>query len=154
MTLAVVRVRGTVNINTDTKDALRMLHLTRANHCTIIPENKQWRGTLLKVKDYVTWGPVDEKTVVDLLQKRGRLSANRPLTSAHLTANTPFKSVEELGKALVEGKADLRKLNGVKPLFRLAPPKRGYEKIVHDFKTGGTLGDRGPKINQLIQRML
>jgi large subunit ribosomal protein L30 len=154
VTLAVIRVRGTININTDTKDALRMLHLTRANHCTIIPEGQPWKGTLLKVKDYVTWGPVDEKTVVELLSKRGRLSANRPLTAAHLAANTPFKSVEELAKAIFENKADLRKLAGVKPMFRLAPPKRGYEKIVHDYKTGGTLGDRGANINKLIARML
>ncbi len=154
MSLAVVRVRGTVNINTDTKDALRMLHLTRANHCTIIPGGAQWRGTLLKVKDYVTWGPVDEKTMLELLTKRGRLTGDKPITGAFLTENTPFKTVEELAKALVEEKAELRHLKGVKPLFRLAPPRSGYEKIVRDWKSGGSLGDRGEKINALIHRMI
>jgi large subunit ribosomal protein L30 len=154
VSLAVVRVRGTVNINTDTKDALRMLHLTRANHCTIIPEGAKYRGTLLKVKDYVTWGRVDEKTMVELLAKRGRVVGDKPLTGAYLTANTPFKSLEELAKALVEEKAELRRLEGVRPLFRLAPPRKGYEKIVHDYKTGGSLGDRGEKINELIRRMI
>lgn len=154
MSLAVVRVRGTVNINTDTKDALRMLHLTRANHCTIIPEDPQWRGTLLKVKDYVTWGKVDEKTLTELLAKRGRIAGNKPLTGAYLAENTPFKTIDDLAKAIADQKADLRRLKGVKPLFRLAPPKRGYEKIVHDYKTGGTLGDRGERINELIRRML
>ena len=154
MSIAVVRVRGTVNINTDTKDALRMLHLTRANHCTIIPDGAQWRGTLLKVKDYVTWGPVDEKTMVELLQKRGRVTGNKPLTHEHLAANTPYKTVEELAKAILEQKADLRRLKDVKPLFRLAPPKRGYEKVVQVWKAGGSLGDRGAKINDLIKRML
>jgi large subunit ribosomal protein L30 len=154
MSIAVVRVRGTININTDTKDALRMLHLTRANHCTIIPGGAQWRGTLLKVKDYVTWGPVDEKTMVELLEKRGRLTGGRPLTGEHLAAHTPYKTVEELAKALVGEKADLRRLKDVKPLFRLAPPKRGYEKVMQNWKSGGSLGDRGDKINELIRRML
>jgi large subunit ribosomal protein L30 len=154
MTLAVVRVRGTVNINRDTKDALRMLHLTRANHCTFIPEDAQWRGTLLKVKDYVTWGPVDEKTVADLLVKRGRVEGGEALTAEYLAKNTEFKSLEDLARAIVAQKADLRRLKGVKPLFRLAPPRKGYEHVVHDWKTGGSLGDRGEEINKLIQRMI
>lgn len=154
MSIAVVRVRGTVNINTDTKDALRMLHLTRANHCTIIPENPQWRGTLLKVKDYVTWGKVDEKTVLELLSKRGRVVGGEPLTADFVSKNTDFKTLEELAKALVGEKADIRRLKGVKPLFRLAPPRKGYEHVVHDYKTGGTLGDRGEQINTLIRRMI
>jgi large subunit ribosomal protein L30 len=131
-----------------------MLHLTRANHCTIIPAGGSWRGSLLKVKDYVTWGPVDEKTVMELLEKRGRLVGNKPLTAAHLAANTPYKTVEELAKAIVGEKADIRKLAGVKPLFRLAPPRKGYEQVQRDYKSGGSVGDRGEKINELIRRML
>ena len=154
MSLAVIRVRGTININTDIKDALRMMHLTRANHCTIIPEDKQWRGTLIKVKDYVTWGKVDEKTLTELLTKRGRVEGGKPLTGAYLSQNTAYKSLDELSKALVAQQADIRRLKGVKPLFRLAPPRKGYEKITHDYKTGGTLGDRGEKINELIRRMI
>jgi len=154
VTLAVVRVRGTVNINYDTKDALRMLHLTRANHCTFIPEDAQWRGTLLKVKDYVTWGPVEEKTVVELLTKRGRVIGGDALTPEYLSKNTEFKTLEDLARALVAQKADLRRLKGVKPLFRLAPPRKGYEHVVHDYKTGGSLGDRGVEINKLIMRMI
>jgi large subunit ribosomal protein L30 len=154
VSLAVVRVRGTVNINEDIRDALRMLHLTRANHCTIVPEDAQWRGTLLKVKDYVTWGRVDEKTVHELLQKRGRLEGGKALTDAFLSKTSAFKSTQELARALAAQQADLRRLKGVKPLFRLAPPRKGYEKVTRDFRSGGTLGDRGEKINELIRRML
>ncbi len=154
MTIAVIRVRGQVNINRDIKDALRMLHLTRANHCTIIPDGPVWRGQLLKVKDYVTWGEVTEETVLQLLKTRGRLSGNKPLTEAYLSKNTPYKSFSDLAKAVTVGKADLRKVEGVKPLFRLHPPRKGFEKIVRDFHTGGSLGDRGDGINALIGRML
>jgi len=154
VTIAIIRVRGQVNINRDIKDTLRMLHLTRANHCTIIPDGPAWRGQLLKVKDYVTWGPVTEETVLQLLKTRGRLAGNRPLTEAHLSKHTPYASFAELAKAVAAGQADLRKLEGVKPLFRLHPPRKGYEKVVRDFRTGGSLGDRGEGINTLIGRML
>lgn len=154
MTIAIVRVRGTVNINTDIKDTLRMLHLTRANHCTIIPDGPTWHGQLLKVKDYVTWGEVTEETVLQLLKTRGRLSGNKPLTEAHLSKHTPYKSFADLAKALAGGKVDLRKVDGMKPLFRLHPPRKGYEKVVRDYHTGGSLGDRGAEINTLIGRML
>lgn len=154
MTIAVVRVRGQVNINRDIKDALRMLHLTRANHCTIIPGDAGWKGQLLKVKDYVTWGEVTEETVIQLLKARGRLTGNRPLTEAYLAKNTPYKSFADLAKAITKGEADLRKVEGVKPLFRLHPPRKGYEKLVRDVHTGGSLGDRGGGINTLIGRML
>ncbi len=131
-----------------------MLHLTRANHCTIIPDGPGWKGQLLKVKDYVTWGEVSEETVLQLLKTRGRLSGNRPLTEAHLDEHTPYASFDELARALSAGEADLRKIEGLKPLFRLHPPRKGYEKIVRDFHTGGSLGDRGEGINTLIGRML
>jgi large subunit ribosomal protein L30 len=154
VTIAVVRVRGQVNINRDTKDALRMLHLTRANHCTIVPDGPVWKGQLQKVKDYVTWGEVTEETVLQLLQKRGRLAGNRPLTEAHLAKHTPYKSFADFAKALATGKAEMRGVEGMKPLFRLHPPRKGYEKLVRDVHTGGSLGDRGERINTLIGRML
>ena len=47
--------------------------------------------------------------------------------------------------------ADLKE---VKPLFRLHPPRQGYEAVKKDFKTHGSLGYRGEKINALIERML
>lgn len=154
MTIAIVRVRGTVNINTDTRDALRMLHLTRANHCTIIPEDPVWRGQLLKVKDYVTWGKVTEATALSLLKARGRIVGDKPLTEGYLAKNSPFKTFDEYAKALTAGKADLHKVDGMRPLFRLHPPRKGYEKVVRDWKGGGSLGDRGEAINELIAKML
>ncbi|MEM4267277.1 MAG: uL30 family ribosomal protein [Candidatus Woesearchaeota archaeon] len=43
-----------------------------------------------------------------------------------------------------------------KGFFRLNPPRGGFGRkgIKKPFKSGGALGDRGDKINQLIKRML
>jgi large subunit ribosomal protein L30 len=92
--------------------------------------------------------------VLQLLKTRGRLAGNKPLTEGHLAKHTPYKSFTDLAKAVAGGQADLRTLEGVKPIFRLHPPRKGYEKVVRDVHTGGSLGDRGPGINALIGRML
>ncbi|MCG2827410.1 MAG: uL30 family ribosomal protein, partial [Thermoplasmatales archaeon] len=62
-TFAVVRVRGNININRGIKDTLKMLNLTKVNHCVFIPETKEYKGMLQKVKDYVTWGEIDSDTL-------------------------------------------------------------------------------------------
>ncbi len=154
MTLAVVRVRGTINIKRDIRDTLAMLGLTRVNHCILIPESPQYKGMLQKVKDYVTWGSLDEDTATRLIQERGRMSGGHPVDGKALKALGSFKSVDALAKAVVEGKVTWSKLEGAVPVFRLHPPRKGYEGIKRAYGEGGALGDRGQDINGLLQRML
>ena len=90
MSYAVVRVRGTVNVRRDIQETLRMLRLTRINHCVVIPDTPQYRGMLKKVKDYITWGEIDEETLKELLLKRGRLLGDRPVTEKHVVESTPY----------------------------------------------------------------
>ena len=70
MVYAVVRVRGTVNVNPNIKKTLQLLNLSRANHCVLLDESKSAKGMLQVVKDYVTWGEVTDEIVSQLLQKR------------------------------------------------------------------------------------
>ena len=41
----------------------------------------------------------------------------------------------------------------MKPVFRLHPPRKGYEGIRHSVNEGGSLGYRGEAINDLAKRM-
>jgi large subunit ribosomal protein L30 len=45
-------------------------------------------------------------------------------------------------------------MTDVKPIFRLSPPRKGYEGNKKSYQNGGALGYRGKDINDLIQRML
>ncbi|MEM4728350.1 MAG: 50S ribosomal protein L30 [Thermoplasmata archaeon] len=154
MTFAVVRVRGGVRTRTDVRDTLRMLHLTRQNHLSFVPEDSTHRGMLQKVKDFVTWGEIDEETAFRVLEARGRLEGNRPLTEDYLKANTSYASLRELAAAIASSKASLSGLKGVKPVIRLHPPLGGYENTKKAFRQGGSLGYRGSAICSLILRML
>jgi large subunit ribosomal protein L30 len=65
-----------------------------------------------------------------------------------------YTSIISLAKAIKKGDITYASLDGVKPLFRLSPPKKGYEGNKRSYKVGGSLGYRGKTINELIERML
>tara|TARA_Y100001970_G_scaffold239089_1_gene300750 strand:+ start:703 stop:1176 length:474 start_codon:yes stop_codon:yes gene_type:complete len=152
MSWAVVRVRGSVNVKPKIKETMRLMKLNRVNHCVIIPENDTYKGMLNIIKDYVTWGEVDAETTELMLETSGKSSGNRAFGKADLK-DSKFKTIKALSKSLAEGKVVMRDVSALKPLFRLHPPRKGYEGIKRSFKEGGALGYRGEKINQLIRRM-
>ncbi len=129
--LAVVLVRGMVKVVKPVKETLMMLNLHRKNHCVVVDDTPAYKGMLLRVKDYITWGEIDDATFAELVQKRGQLSDGRQ------------KSLEVNGKKY-------------KRYFALNPPRKGFGRkgIKRAFKIGGALGDRGEKMNDLVKRML
>ena len=69
--VAIVLVRGLVNVNQGVKDNLTMLHLTRKNNCVVVEDSAVMRGMIKKSKDYITWGEISEETFSLLLEKKG-----------------------------------------------------------------------------------
>ncbi|MFB0502084.1 MAG: uL30 family ribosomal protein, partial [Candidatus Bathyarchaeia archaeon] len=74
--LAVIRVRGVSDVFREIKETLRMLHLTRNCHATLIDDRPSYLGMLHKAKNYVTWGEIFKESVVLLLRERGRIVGN------------------------------------------------------------------------------
>jgi large subunit ribosomal protein L30 len=148
---AVIRLRGEVNVRPGIKSTLEMLRIHRVNHCIIVKEDEHFRGMIQKVKDYVAWGKVDDDTLALLLERRGRLSANRRLTEQFLKENTPYASFKELASAVNSGTASLKDL-GIKPIFRLHPARKGLKTIKKTAQQGGDLGFR-TDLADLIKRM-
>ena len=72
--LAVVLVRGLVKVTQPVKDTLAMLNLTRKNTCVVVEDSPSSRGMVMKAKDFVTWGTLNEETFKELVEKRGRKS--------------------------------------------------------------------------------
>lgn len=144
---AIIRVRGEVNVNQEVADTMKMMRLFHKNYCILLFSNPASVGMINKIKDYVTFGEIDEPTLVALLGKRLRGAANSKIT---------LKNVEEIAKSLIEGKKTMKDVEGAKTFFRLAPPKGGFERkgIKHHFAEGGALGYRKEEINKLIKRMI
>ncbi len=139
--IAIVRVRGNVNLNRKVKYTFSLLRLYRKNFCVVVEGNPTYKGMINKVKDYVTYGEINDETYKELVEKRGE----------------EYKGREKDAK----GKIDYNKfilVNGkkLKPFFRLSPPGKGFGRkgIKVSFKAHGALGYRADKINELIKRMI
>ncbi|MGN1044945.1 MAG: 50S ribosomal protein L30 [Candidatus Methanomethylophilaceae archaeon] len=154
MAYAVIRVRGQPDVNYDIEYTMKLLGINKVNHCAIVPENAVTKGMLQKIKDYTTYGEINEETLTKLIRVRGRLEGDRMITDEYLAENSDFKTVEELAKAIIENDYRMKDLEKGKPVFRLHPPVKGYEGNKRSYKNGGALGYRGDAINALIARML
>lgn len=154
MTFAVIRVRGQPDVNRDVEYTMDILGLTRVNHCVVIPENDVMKGMLQKIKDYVTYGEIDEKTLSDMIRVRGRLAGDVEISDEYLAENSDFKNADEMAKAIIEDNYRMKDVEGAKVVFRLHPPIKGYEGNKRSYRNGGALGYRGEAINDLIARML
>lgn len=148
----VIRVRGTTGVIQNIASTLEMLRLNRINHAVLVEENPSYKGMLQKGKDYITWGEIDTETLVELIEKRGKLVGGAAITEEYLAENTDYSSFEELANALINSEIKAKDIN-MKPVFRLHPPRKGYEGIRHSVNEGGSLGYRGEAINDLAKRM-
>ena len=148
-----LRVRGRTGIKKDIADTLGMLRLTRINHAVLLPENPSYQGMLQKGKDYITWGEIDQETLTQLIEKRGRMPGRERITPEALAELGDYKTAEDLSEALIKEKTTLEE-SGLKPVFRLHPPRKGYNHIRKSFKEGGTLGYRGEEIISLVKKMI
>lgn len=149
--LAVIRIRGRVGVRRDIRDTLKMLNLEKKHRCVVIPETPQYLGMVKKVKDYVTWGKISEEIFIELLKKRGRTLKNEKITEDFLKRRK-IKNIEELAKKLMGGEKP--KNLGIKPYFRLSPPSKGFKGSIKQHYPKGALGNRGEKINELLERMI
>ncbi|NHJ87383.1 MAG: 50S ribosomal protein L30 [Asgard group archaeon] len=151
--LAIVRIRGQVDQPHDILRTLELLNITRPNHCVIVPNDSTHQGMAQKVKDVATWGEISKKTLTELIKKRGRVQGNKKISNAFLKEQK-FETMSEFITALYDGKADMRRIDGLKPLFRLHPPRKGFKGVKDPITRGGDLGYRGEAINDLLEKMM
>jgi large subunit ribosomal protein L30 len=111
--IAVVRVRGHARIRWDAVETMKMLRLTRPNHCVLLPMNVTTKGMLQVVKDYVTWGEVNHETIGELLKTRGEIVGGDRLTDKHVKANSEFASIPALAKAIEKSEAKMIDVKGL-----------------------------------------
>lgn len=153
--IAIVRVRGRVDVRSDIERTLHLLRLRRKHSCVVLRPDKSLIGMINKVKDFVTWGEIDKETFKELLLKRGRLVGDKKISEEYIKEKTGM-TVDKFVDKLFNGEVKLEDIPGIKPFFRLSPPRGGFERggIKKPFHLGGALGYRGKYINDLIRRMI
>ncbi|MDQ1280213.1 MAG: large subunit ribosomal protein [Thermoproteota archaeon] len=150
----VLRIRGEVGMREELEDVFKFLHITRKNHATIIKGTPSNLGMIQKIKDYATWGEASLETISIVLRGRGLVIGNKKLTDDYVKENLEYDSIDGLAKAIYELKVNFWKLDNVKPVLRLHPPRGGFRRQVRRSFPGGELGYRGEAMNQLLKKMI
>jgi len=137
--IAVVRIAGEVKVKPEIVNTLYRLRLRRKYTCVVINSaNKGLMGMLWRVRHSVAYGDIDQTLLVKLLNARAQKTDGKKLNA------------EEAANELMNGKT-LEEL-GIKPFFRLHPPRKGINSKLQYPK--GVLGNNKNDINKLIERML
>jgi large subunit ribosomal protein L30 len=109
---------------------------------------------LRKAQHFLAWGEISKENIKLLLKERGRLVGDKKLTDEYLQ-KIGYMTLDGLAEALYKTDVEYKNLQGIKPVFRLHPPSKGYKGTVKkSYRMGGTSGPCGEAINALIRRMI
>jgi large subunit ribosomal protein L30 len=140
--IVAIRIAGLVGIDKKTASTLDALRLRRKYSCVLLDEKPELLGMLEQVKEKVAFGQPDKETLKLLLLKRARTKGGKAVT-----LNEGF--IEQF----IEGKQKLEDA-GIKPFFRLHPPRGGFKRSTRLPFPRGILGNNKEKINELIKKMV
>lgn len=154
--LFAVRLRGTASDSPDVLKTMESLKLERTFQARLLDNTPSNLGMLRLVKALVAWGEIDPEILGGVLSKRGERDGADGLDEGFLRL-LDMSSFEDLAKAVVAGDVQIQALYraGLKPRFRLHPPRGGFKRSLRRAATdGGELGYRGADINKLVKKMI
>jgi large subunit ribosomal protein L30 len=151
--LLVLNIHGKINSPAAVRKALAELKVERRFSASIVTDDTSTVGALKLCKDYIAWSTLDADLLVTLLKERGMVSASHKLDAPAL-ATIGFKKCEDLAEKMMKEQLRLSAIEGVRPFFRLAPPKGGFGvSLRRQFSEKGALGNN-PKLPALVRRMI
>jgi large subunit ribosomal protein L30 len=100
----------------------------------------------------VAWCRVDNETVKELLDKKGKKSASQPLRVSDLPNG--YVNLDQLATDIANDTIVISKLDWIKPWFALNPPRGGFKKSVKKQSSQkGILGDNKTLLD-LVKTMM
>ncbi len=140
------------------RKTLESLKLLKVNQARLLKNDSSTAGMLRAAKHLVAWGEVDTSTLESLLAKRGEPeNRNVVLDEDFVKIRFGKDGFADLASSIISGEISLPELcrAGLKPKFRLHPPRGGFKRSTRRaFSDGGELGYRGTQINSLARRMI
>lgn len=137
--IIVIRISGMVDVPEDVNAALHSIKLRRKYSAILMHESPENSKLLNKIRSFVAFGKISNENLVKLISLRGESTKKGKIDAESIVKNIDKKSLSE---------------QGVKPFFRLHPPRKGIESKKHFGIGKGVLGDNKEHINALLERML
>jgi len=151
--LLVLNVHGRINSSAPVRKALAELKVERKFTASVVPDDDATKGMLRLCKEYLAWSELDKELLTELLKKRGMASETRKLDKEAL-ASIGYKKHEELATKMIKDEVRLSSVSGIRPFFRLSPPRGGFKSSLRRQATDkGTLG-LNPKLGDIVRRMV
>jgi len=149
----VIRIKGQPDVPYWANTTLRLLKLEKKYRAIILPVKENTDGMLKKIQHFVSWQEVDLPTTKELLDKKGRRSGYKKITTEDIS-EAGFKTIDELATSLSEGKTNMTKLKPLKPWFALSPPRQGFKRSTKRlYGQKGILG-HNKELTTLVKRMM
>ena len=149
----VVNLHGKIDSSAPVRQALEELKVERKFTATLVSDDPSTTGMLALCKDYVAWCQADADLLAVLLEKRGMVSESRKLDQTALS-KLGYKQYKDLADRIVKDGKRLSSVEGIRPFFRLSPPRGGFKlSLRRQYTERGTLG-RNPKLPEIVRRMV
>jgi large subunit ribosomal protein L7e len=157
----VIRIRGINNTPPKVRKILQLLRLRQLHNGVFVKLNKATSNMLQVVEPWVAIGYPNQKSVKELVYKRGFGKVNKqrtPITDNSVVEQTLGQygvlCVEDIIHEIFTVGPHFREVNNFLWPFKLSSPKGGFNKHkVLGFQEGGDSGNREDKINALVRRM-
>merc|ERR1712083_330255 len=157
----VMRIRGINQVSPKVKKVLQLFRLRQINNGVFIKLNKATINMLRICEPYISWGPVNLKSVRDLIYKRGFVKVDgkrTPITSNDIIEGRLGKfgiiCVEDLVHEIMTVGPNFKYAANFLWPFKLNTPTGGWRKKVNHFVESGDFGCREDKINELLKKMI
>ena len=151
--LVVVNLHGMINVPHAARKAMTELKVERRFSASLVKDDPTTVGMLRLCKDYIAWAPADKELLTSLLKSRGKVSERKKLGEAELK-KLGFQKYEDLASKLIDGGLKLSSFQGLRPFFKLSPPRGGFKESTRRHAgEGGVLGNN-PKLTEIVKRMI
>jgi len=156
-----VRIRGKHGMVPKIAKILKQLRLNTVCSASFTLLTPEVLLLLELVRPFITYGCPNRKTVRDLIYKRGKTKVTGKKI-VNLRDNTVIEAglgehnvvcLEDIVHSIFECDENFQKVNSFLVPFKLNKPPDGFKNTRKSFALGGDSGDRGEKINELIEKM-
>lgn len=159
--LLFVFLRSINKVAPKVRKVLQLFRLRQINNGAFIKLNKATINMLRIVEPYITWGYPNEKSVRELIYKRGfvKHKGQRIPITDNFCIERKLKSkniqcIEDLVHEVFTVGANFKFASNFLWPFKLNTPTGGWRKKNNHFVDGGDFGNRELKINNLLRNMV
>lgn len=138
--MLVIRISGRIELTQEVTETLHRMRIRRKYAATLLPNNETTKHLINSVRNFVAYGPISEEMLTKLVAARGQpIDKSKKIDAGKVAKHILAKGFDD---------------SGIKPFFRLHPPRKGINSHGHAEAGTGVLGNNKEAINTLVERML